>query len=91
MLHLEEKETYYVLMESGVATGFDFCGPESPPIFDPYLWRVSISIAILTLFLGKIDKIGLQFKKYKYDQCIYAIDKTAPIHHDVSSLNADLS
>ena len=40
---LVEKLEYYILMESGVARGLEFCGPESPAIWDPYFWRFRIS------------------------------------------------
>ena len=43
-LELEEKLEYYILMDAGVARGLEFCGPESPPVFDPYFWRLRISM-----------------------------------------------
>ncbi|CAF1317920.1 unnamed protein product [Rotaria sp. Silwood1] len=34
--------TYYVTFDSGVASGTDFCKPESSPITDPNFWRFDI-------------------------------------------------
>ncbi|CAF1216213.1 unnamed protein product [Adineta steineri] len=33
---------YYVTFDSGVASGTDFCGPESAPIYDPTYWVFNI-------------------------------------------------
>ncbi|CAF3657044.1 unnamed protein product [Rotaria sp. Silwood1] len=34
--------SYYVLFDSGVASGIEFCGPESAPITDPTFWAFNI-------------------------------------------------
>ncbi|XP_033106419.1 uncharacterized protein LOC117108507 [Anneissia japonica] len=39
---LLEKQKYYILMDSGVATGLELCGPESPPLRDRYYWTFTI-------------------------------------------------
>ncbi|CAF1477730.1 unnamed protein product [Adineta ricciae] len=33
---------YYVTMDSGVASGTEFCGPESAPMYDPTFWVFNI-------------------------------------------------
>ena len=42
-LDLQEKQTYYILLESGIAKGLEFCGPESSAVWDPSFWFVKIS------------------------------------------------
>ena len=49
-LVLQEKQTYYILIESGIAKGL-FCGPESSPITDTSFWSVKISKLMIQLII----------------------------------------
>ena len=88
LLQLEENLDYYILMESGVAKGSEFCGPESPAIWDPHYWRVTISKFITfyhSMFLNVSSLTVYEIDKdLKFQDCYYEaiFVEGVTVHHD---------
>ena len=42
-LVIQEKQSYYIMMDPGIAKGTELCGPESSAIRDMKFWTFSVS------------------------------------------------
>ena len=70
-----EKATYYIIIDHGIALGTDACGPESVGVFDPYYWRFVIkddTPPVLTFMPYKMYSGGSIVISWTFDEPAYS-------------------
>ncbi|XP_072021341.1 integrin beta-like protein A [Amphiura filiformis] len=77
-LALQEKQTYYILMESGITKGLEFCGPESSAVRDRSFWTVKIKIFTPRNFIGPLVQVnfvpGIKISSSFFEEPIFKMD-----------------